>query len=110
VTTLAKQHCEACTPGTPTLQPSEVEELRGELSADWEVDGTTLLRRTLRYKNFAGAFVAATHVALIAESEAHHPDLTVGWGRLQIELTTHAAGGLTRNDFIMAARIDAALR
>jgi 4a-hydroxytetrahydrobiopterin dehydratase len=109
VTELSRQHCEACTPGTPTLQPAEIDELRGQVSADWRVDGTTRIRRTIRYKDFARAFAAATHVALIAESEAHHPDLTVGWGRLDIELTTHAAGGLTRNDFIMAARIDAAL-
>ena len=109
MTTLAQQHCEACTPGTPPLQPSAVEKLRGELSAEWDVDGTSSLHRRMRYKDFAGAFAAATHVALIAEAEAHHPDLTVGWGRLHIKLTTHAAGGLTRNDFIMAARIDAAL-
>jgi 4a-hydroxytetrahydrobiopterin dehydratase len=109
MTSLSRQHCEACTPETPTLQPAEVAALRAELSADWRVEGTERLRRSLRYKNFAGAFTAATHIALIAEAEGHHPELVIGWGHLGIELTTHAAGGLTRNDFILAARIDAAV-
>ena len=109
MTALARQHCEACTPGTPTLDASEVAALRAELSAGWQVDDTTWLRRTFTYKNFARAYAAATHVALIAEAEAHHPEMTVGWGHLDVALTTHAAGGLTRNDFILAARIDVAL-
>ena len=52
----------------------------------------------------------ATRAALLAEREGHHPDVRVGWGYLEVELTTHAAGGLTRNDFIMAAKIDQAVR
>jgi 4a-hydroxytetrahydrobiopterin dehydratase len=45
-------------------------------------------------------------VALLAEGQGHHPDMEVGWGRVAVALTTHAADGLTDNDFIMAARID----
>jgi 4a-hydroxytetrahydrobiopterin dehydratase len=44
--------------------------------------------------------------ALVAESEGHHPDIELGWGRAVFSLTTHAASGLTRNDFVMAAKID----
>jgi len=44
--------------------------------------------------------------ALVAEAEGHHPDIELGWGRAVFELTTHAASGLTRNDFVMAAKID----
>jgi 4a-hydroxytetrahydrobiopterin dehydratase len=43
---------------------------------------------------------------LLAEDEGHHPDMTVGWGYVGVELTTHAAKGLTDNDFIVAAKID----
>jgi 4a-hydroxytetrahydrobiopterin dehydratase len=46
-------------------------------------------------------------VALVAEAEGHHPDMRVGWGYLEVELTTHAIHGLSRNDFILAAKIDA---
>jgi 4a-hydroxytetrahydrobiopterin dehydratase len=105
---LAREHCEACTGATPTVTGAELEALRAELSPAWEVRSDRLFRH-LAFKDFAGAFSAATHVGLIAEAEGHHPDLCLGWGRLDIELTTHAVKGLTRNDFILAARIDAAL-
>jgi 4a-hydroxytetrahydrobiopterin dehydratase len=104
---LGKEHCEACTGDTPRVSGAELDELRSQLSAEWDVDGTRL-RRRWRYGDFGAAFAAATRVALIAEGEGHHPDMAVGWGRLEIELTTHAVHGLTRNDFILAARIDAA--
>ena len=48
----------------------------------------------------------ATHVALLAESQGHHPDLEVSWGKLTVTFTTHHAGGLTESDFVMAAKID----
>lgn len=77
----------------------------GALEDDgWEF-GDTALERTFAFKNFNEAFGLATRVALLAESQGHHPDLEVGWGRLQIRLTTHAIGGLSHNDLVMAAKI-----
>jgi 4a-hydroxytetrahydrobiopterin dehydratase len=105
---LAKEHCEACTGATPSVTGAELDSLRAQLSPEWEVDGVRL-RRRIRFADFAAAFATATRVALIAEGEGHHPDMAVGWGRLEIELTTHAVKGLTRNDFILAAKVDAAL-
>lgn len=105
---LARERCQACTGSTPKVAGEELDSLRGELSAEWAVEDDRL-RRRMRFADFAAAFTAATHVALIAEAEGHHPDLCLGWGRLEIELTTHAVKGLTRNDFIMAAKIDEAL-
>jgi 4a-hydroxytetrahydrobiopterin dehydratase len=105
---LTKERCEACTGATPTVAGAELDELRSQLSPEWRVDGA-FLRRRLRFPDFAATFAAATRVALIAEGEGHHPDMAVGWGRLEIELTTHAVKGLTRNDFILAAKVDAAL-
>lgn len=105
---LADERCEACTGATPVVAGAELEGLRAELSPAWEVEGAHL-RRRWRFGDFGAAFSAATRVALIAEAEGHHPDMALGWGRLQIDLTTHAVHGLTRNDFILAARIDAAL-
>jgi 4a-hydroxytetrahydrobiopterin dehydratase len=107
MTELARQHCEACTPETPTLIAAEIEQLCAEVSSEWQVDEQTRLRRRFRFKDFVSAFTKATAIALIAEAEGHHPELTVGWGHLDIELTTHAVHGLTRNDFILAAKIDA---
>ncbi len=65
------------------------------------------MRRRLRFPDFVRAFGRATQAGLVAEAEGHHPEMTVGWGYLEIELSTHAIGGLSRNDFILAAKIDA---
>ena len=107
MTPLAEEHCRACTPGTPRVEGEELERLRAELGSDWRVEGAVLLRRRLRFPDFVHAFAHATDVARLAEAEGHHPDLRVGWGYLEVELTTHAIGGLSRNDFVLAAKIDA---
>ena len=77
----------------------------GELGDTWTVEESKLTRE-FKFDNFRDAFGMATKVALLAEEEGHHPDFEVGWGRLALTLTTHAAKGLTDNDFIMAAKID----
>jgi 4a-hydroxytetrahydrobiopterin dehydratase len=102
---LAAAHCEVCTPGTPTLPEREAAELSAEVP-EWERDGTRTLRREFAFPNFRDAFGFVARVALIAEAEGHHPDIELGWGRAVFELTTHAASGLTRNDFVLAAKID----
>ena len=103
---LARQHCEPCEKGTPPLGEGEAARLAGEVP-DWNRDGNQKLRREFSFKNFRDAFGFVARVALLAESEQHHPDVELGWGRAAFELTTHAASGLTQNDFIMAAKIDA---
>ena len=103
---LVNEHCQACTAATPGVAGEELERLRRELSPEWRIEGGRL-RRKLGFPDFLRAFGRATQVALVAEAEGHHPDLTVGWGYLEIELTTHTIGSLSRNEFIVAARIDA---
>ena len=73
---------------------------------DWEREGNRSLRREFSFPNFRDAFGFTARVALIAEAEGHHPDIELGWGLAAFELTTHAASGLTRNDFVLAAKID----
>lgn len=107
MTQLAAQRCKACTRETPVLTPAEVEELQGSLHPDWTVVDGRMLHRDMRFSDFAGAFARATQVADLAEAEGHHPDLHVSWGLLGVDLTTHVAHGLTSNDFILAAKIDA---
>ncbi len=103
---LAKRRCEVCVPGTPPLDEDRAAELHAQIDSGWERDGNQRLRREFSFKNFRDAFGFLTRVALIAEAEGHHPDCEVGWGRVAVELTTHAAKGLTDNDFIVAAKID----
>jgi 4a-hydroxytetrahydrobiopterin dehydratase len=83
----------------------EAAELSGEVP-DWEREGNGKLRREFSFPNFRDAFGFSARVALLAEAEGHHPDIELGWGRAAFELTTHAASGLTRNDFVLAAKID----
>jgi 4a-hydroxytetrahydrobiopterin dehydratase len=103
---LASQHCEACEKGTPPLPEEEAAALAAEVPG-WERDGNRTLRREFSFPNFRDAFGFVARAALVAEAEQHHPDIELGWGRAAFLLTTHAASGLTRNDFVMAARIDA---
>ena len=105
MTELARQHCEPCEKGTPPLSEPEAEALASEVPG-WGRDSNQKLRREFSFENFRDAFGFVSRVALVAEAEGHHPDIELGWGRAGIELTTHAASGLTRNDFVMAAKID----
>lgn len=104
---LLTRHCEPCEGGVPPLEPEVAQQLLKALDAEWSIadDGASIHRRF----EFAGyhrtiSFVNA--VAWIAESEGHHPDLTVLYGKVDVLYTTHAIDGLSENDFICAAKID----
>jgi 4a-hydroxytetrahydrobiopterin dehydratase len=77
-----------------------------ELVPEWERDGASSIARTFAFRTFRQAFDFASKVADIADEQGHHPDLEVGWGRCSVRLTTHALGGLTENDFVLAAHVD----
>src|SRR6266849_268250 len=107
-TPLAQRHCEVCTPETPTLTSAEIDRLLRQLSG-WSVvegDGHLQLTKTFKFKGFMLGVELINRIAPIAEAEGHHPDLHVAYGSLRVDLWTHAAGGLTENDFILAAKID----
>jgi len=107
--TLAEKTCTPCRGGIPPLTREEAERFRAQAS-DWELrDDAHRIERTFRFRSFreAGAFVQK--IGELAEAEGHHPDLLLTYGSLTIWLTTHSAGGLTDNDFILAARLDKVL-
>ena len=104
---LTRKHCQACESGVPPLNAAQ---LRDHLPAvpAWKLtaDGKRI-RREWRVKDFSTALDFFQRVGQLAEAENHHPDLHLtGYREVAIELSTHAAGGLTENDFIVAARID----
>lgn len=104
---LADQRCEVCREGMPHLDDAAAAELVREIDDDWRLmGGHEKLRRRVKTPDFGAAMALAVRVGYIAEAEGHHPDLHVHWGRLVIDLTTHAAAGVTRNDFVLAAKID----
>jgi 4a-hydroxytetrahydrobiopterin dehydratase len=110
-TPLAQRHCVECKPGTAPLDRAEVDRLLAEVPG-WQVeeaDGHLRLTRQVKLKGFMPGVDLVNRVAPIAEAEGHHPDLLLTYGSLTIWLWTHAAGGLTDNDFILAARLEGAI-
>ena len=108
---LTQKHCIPCEGGTPPLTDAEEDELKPQ-TPDWILlrnDGTTVvhkIRRQFTFKNFKEAIAFVNKVADIADQEGHHPDIYIFYNKVQLELFTHAVGGLSENDFIMAAKID----
>jgi 4a-hydroxytetrahydrobiopterin dehydratase len=92
-------------PGTPPLPEAELARLSDEVP-DWERDGTASLTREFSFDDFSQAFGLVVRVALLAQAESHHPRVVLEWGRAAFTTWTQTAGGLTRNDFILAAKID----
>jgi 4a-hydroxytetrahydrobiopterin dehydratase len=105
-TPLHRQHPVEYPRGTPPLSAEDAAKLQAEIDQAWERDEAGRLRREFTFANFRDAFGFATRVALLVEREFHHPDLTVGWGKVTVVLSTHSVGGLSPNDFIIAAKID----
>lgn len=106
MTELAKKRCIPCENGVEAYTPDIAEGMMKELNGWLLVDDSHLLVKEFRFADFAQAMAFANKVAAIAEEEGHHPDLAIGWGTVSVELTTHAIGGLSENDFILAAKID----
>jgi 4a-hydroxytetrahydrobiopterin dehydratase len=104
-TTLASQRCSEVDGSTPALDPEEAKRLAGGVDPAWQLSEGTL-HRAYAFPTFAAAFGLATRIALLSESQGHHPTLQVGWGRLSVTWTTDSIGGLSANDFIMAAKLD----
>lgn len=111
---LAQRACVPCRGGVPPLTSAEMAPLLAKIDDAWRVverpdakRGTiSLLARTYRFDDFAGALRAADRIGAMADEQQHHPDLHVSWGSLGVEIWTHKIGGLTESDFIFAAKCD----
>lgn len=103
---LAERHSEPLPPGARNLVGATLDALTAQLGGDWEVVEWSSLRKRYRFADFATALAFVVEVGAVADAENHHPDIELGWGRVQLTWTTHDVGGLTENDFVMAARAD----
>lgn len=104
---LTSKKCVPCSGGVPKLKSEEIAPLLEQLSG-WRVIDEHHLQKAYQFTNFADALSFVNRAGAVAESEGHHPDIYFGWGYARLEIYTHAIGGLTESDFILAAKIDAA--
>ncbi|HEY3379102.1 MAG TPA: 4a-hydroxytetrahydrobiopterin dehydratase [Armatimonadota bacterium] len=101
---LFEEHCAPIEKGSSPMDTDEASALATEIPA-WTLRDAALTREwTL--KDFRAAMAMVDHVADLAEEEQHHPDIYVSYNKVRLELSTHKIGGLSRNDFILAAKID----
>lgn len=104
---LLEKRCVPCEGGTMPLTIPEAQKLLTEIPSWTLAPDAKKISRTFTFKNFAEALAFTNAVGVVAEQEGHHPDIGLHWGRVDITLSTHAIGGLSVNDFILAAKIDA---
>jgi len=107
---LTSRHCSPCKKGDPALTPAQAREMMDALHADWTLDAdSTSVTRQCKFGNYYETIAFVNALAWVAHREDHHPDLEVGYNRCVIHFSTHSIGGLSNNDFICAAKIDALL-
>jgi 4a-hydroxytetrahydrobiopterin dehydratase len=107
VEALVAGHCRPCEGVVERLLPAEVESRLQTLPGWHPTKGATHIRKDWRVKDFMAGIEFFTKVAELAQAENHHPDLHLeDYRNVWIELWTHAIGGLSENDFILAAKID----
>jgi 4a-hydroxytetrahydrobiopterin dehydratase len=102
---LARRKCKACEGGVAPLKSQEIDNLLGELDGWQHVSGA--ITKTYAFKDHYQTLAFVNAVAWISHREDHHPDMTIGYKECRIAYVTHAIGGLSENDFICAAKVDA---
>jgi len=107
---LTEKRCTPCTGEESPLAHEEITALQKRLDEGWKVVDGHYLEKEYDLEDFRKALDFTNKVGAIAEREDHHPDLELGWGRVQIQLTTHEIDGLSENDFIVAAKADQAFK
>lgn len=105
---LTNKNCKPCEGGVPPLTQSEIDEMMKQLEG-WQQHDQTI-SKTYQFKNYYQTIAFVNAIAWMTHREDHHPDLKVTYNSCQVEYSTHAIGGLSENDFICAAKVDALFR
>ncbi len=103
---LSQKKCVPCEINTPPLEPKEYEPLLKQLKLDWEVVEDKKIKHEFKFETYSGGLEFAQKVGKLAQQEDHHPNIHIYYKRVVIDLTTHNIGGLSENDFILAAKIE----
>ncbi len=104
---LTNKSCKPCEGGVPPLTRDQASGLLQQLEG-WALHETTI-DKTFEFKNYYQTMAFVNAVAWVSHREDHHPDMAVGYNKCRVESSTHAIGGLSENDFICAAKVDALL-
>jgi 4a-hydroxytetrahydrobiopterin dehydratase len=104
---LADRDCVPCKGGTPPLDHEAIAPLLGQLEG-WTCVDDHHLEKRYETRDFAAALALVNRIGAVAEAQNHHPDLALGWGRVEVTIFTHKIDGLTESDFILAAKCDRA--
>jgi 4a-hydroxytetrahydrobiopterin dehydratase len=103
---LSKKQCVPCQGGVPPLKGSELCQFANQLDGGWRVVEQHHLDKEYRFRNFREALDFTNRLGEIAETEGHHPDILLSWGKVHVTIFTHKVDGLTESDFVLAAKYD----
>lgn len=98
--------CVPCKEGTQPMTKERIDEYLPRLKTDWEVLENKKIKKIFKFNNFEEAMTFVNQISEIAGLEGHYPTIYISYNEVAIELTTHAVGGLSKNDFILAAKIE----
>ena len=104
---LSKKDCVPCEDEAfPALTKEQATDFMEHVPL-WSINAdSTEIHRVYRFKDFKEALAFVNKVGDIAEEQGHHPDIKLGWGKVELSLSTHSIGGLSENDFVLAAKVD----
>ncbi|MGH9463025.1 MAG: 4a-hydroxytetrahydrobiopterin dehydratase [Vicinamibacteria bacterium] len=103
---LAKMECVPCKGGVPPLKGPELAGLEKRLGGFWRTVDQHHLEKEFTFRDFREALAFTNEVGELAESQGHHPDIYLAWGRVKVTIWTHKIDGLTESDFVLAAKVD----
>jgi len=103
---LREKKCEPCQGNEEPLNEEQINELHDKIESDWMVIEGRMIRKKYLFEDFKRGMAFVQEAAKLAEEQQHHPDICIHYDNVVVDLTTHAIGGLSENDFIMAAKID----
>lgn len=103
---LASKGCVPCRGGVPPLEGDELRAIHDRLGGGWRVVDGHHLEKTFEFENFRQALDFTDRLGQLAEEQGHHPDIHLSWGKVRVEIWTHAIDGLTESDFVLAAKTD----
>ncbi len=103
---LAKKACIPCRGGVPPLKGAELKAIHAKLNGGWLVIDEHHLAKDFIFKDFRQALDFTNEVGELAETQGHHPDINLSWGKVRITIWTHKIEGLTESDFILAAKVN----